>query len=85
MVAWVYILKYLTLGVKIKSRNIWGYARGFYSMRTVFVACTLQLVHLPSFQSLDPYLLKILDVRMPLQEQISAIALLKCLLYLTNN
>ena len=54
MVAWVYILKYLTLGVKIKSRNIWGYARGFYSMRTVFVACTLQLVHLPSFQSLDP-------------------------------
>ena len=33
-------------------------------MCTVFVDGTLQLVHLPLFQSLDPSLLKILDARL---------------------
>ena len=37
---WVYIRRCLTFGVKIKLRNIWGYAWGFFSMFTIFVACT---------------------------------------------
>ena len=36
----------------------------FFSMCTVFVARTLQVVQFASFQSLDPYLLKILDARL---------------------
>ena len=36
----------------------------FFSLNIVFVACTLQLVHLPPFQSLNLCLLKILDARL---------------------
>ena len=65
MGASVYIWRCLIFGVNMKLKNTWGYARGFFSMRTVFVACTLQLVRLPlPFQSLDPCLLKIQDARL---------------------
>ena len=39
MGAWVYSLECLTFGVKIKLRNTWGYARGFFL--DVYSICTL--------------------------------------------
>ena len=48
MGAWVYIRRCLTFRVKIKLRNIRGYPRFFLDC-TVFAACTLQRLRLPSF------------------------------------
>ena len=41
MGAWVYIRRCLTFGVKIKLRNIWGYARYFFLY--VYSICSLYL------------------------------------------
>ena len=67
MGAWVYTRRCLTFGVKIKLINIRGYTRIFFSVFTVFIASTLQLVHLPPFQSLDACLLKIVDAHLSLK------------------
>ena len=47
------------MGLYSEVLNFWGKYKikkytGLCSVFTVFVACTLQLVHLPSFQTLDP-------------------------------
>ena len=40
MGAWVYVRRCLTFGVKIKLKNIWDYAWGFFD---VYIICSLYL------------------------------------------
>ena len=41
-VAWVYIRRCLTFGIKVKLKNIWGYARDFFFFE--YSICSLYLV-----------------------------------------